>query len=103
MRVVLCNAPPDQAERIAGALVDARLAACVNLVPGVVSIYRWKGAVERESETTLIIKTADDRVAALMAELRRLHPYEVPEMAVVDVAHVNDDYALWLIAETRET
>lgn len=101
MRIVLCNAPPDQAERIARALVDARLAACVNLVPGVVSIYRWKGNVEREPETTMLIKTADERVTELMAELRKLHPYEVPELVVLPVADVNADYAAWVEAETR--
>lgn len=103
MRVVLCNAPRDQAERIAQALVDGHLAACVNLVPGVISIYRWKGVVEREPETTMLIKTADDRVAALTAELRRLHPHEVPEMAVVNVEDVNDDYAAWVLEQTRGT
>jgi len=101
VRVVLCNAPPVQAERIARALVDARVAACVNLVPGVISIYRWKGNVEREPETTMLIKTADDRVAAVMDELKKLHPYEVPEMVVLPVADVNDAYAKWIEDETR--
>lgn len=101
MRVVLSNAPPDQAERIARALVDGHYAACVNLMPGVVSIYRWKGNVERELETTMLIKTADDRVADLLVELRRLHPYEVPEMAVVSLSEVNDDYAAWVVEQTR--
>ena len=101
MRVVLCNAPPDHAERIARAHVESRVAACVNLVPGVVSIYRWKGNVEREPETTMLIKTADDRVATLMEELKKLHPYEVPEMVVLPVADVNAPYAQWVEDETR--
>ena len=101
MRVILCNAPPDHAERIARALVEARLAACVNLVPGVISSYRWKGTVEREPETTMLIKTADDRVAALMSELKKLHPYEVAEMVVLPVADVNAPYAQWVEDETR--
>ncbi len=100
MRVILCNAPPDQAERIARALVDARLAACVNLVPGVISIYRWKGNVEREPETTMLIKTHEDRVASLMDELKKLHPYEVPEMVVLPVEDVNEAYAKWIAEET---
>lgn len=100
MRVVLCNAPPDQVERIARALVDARLAACVNLVPGVISIYRWKGNVEREPETTMLIKTRDDLVPRLMEELTKLHPYEVPEMVVLPVADVNEAYAKWIEDET---
>jgi periplasmic divalent cation tolerance protein len=101
VRVVLCNAPPDHAERIARALVDARVAACVNLVPGVISIYRWKGNVEREPETTMLIKTHDDRVAMLMDELQKLHPYEVPEIVVLPVADVNAAYAQWIESETR--
>jgi len=100
VRVILCNAPPDQAERIARALVDARLAACVNLVPGVISIYRWKGNVEREPETTMLIKTHEDRVASLMDELKKLHPYEVPEMVVLPVEDVNEAYAKWIAEET---
>lgn len=101
MRVVLCNAPVEHAERIARALVEARVAACVNMVPGVISIYRWKGNVEREPETTLLIKTAEDRVASLTTELRKLHPYEVPEIVVLPVADVNGDYAQWVEDETR--
>jgi periplasmic divalent cation tolerance protein len=101
MRVVLCNAPKDHAERIARALVEAKLAACVNLVPGIVSIYRWKGTVEREEETTLLIKTADDRVAALMEEIRKQHPYEVPEIVALPANEVNPAYAAWVDKETR--
>jgi len=101
LRVVLCNAPPDRAEGIARALVDQRVAACVNLVPGVISIYRWKGNVEREPETTMLIKTRDDRVAALMEALKKLHPYEVPEIVVLPVADVNAAYAQWIEDETR--
>jgi periplasmic divalent cation tolerance protein len=101
MRVVLCNAPKDHAERIARALVEAKLAACVNLVPGVVSIYRWKGTIEREEETTLLIKTSDDRVDALMDEIRKQHPYEVPEIVALPTNEVNPAYAAWVEKETR--
>jgi periplasmic divalent cation tolerance protein len=100
VRVVLCNAPPADAERIARALVDARLAACVNIVPGVISIYRWRGNVERESESTLLIKTRDERISQLMEELKKLHPYEVPEMVVLPVADVNAAYRQWVDDET---
>src|SRR5262245_35605965 len=71
---------PRDAERIARALVEERLAACVNVVPGVVSVYRWKGVVERENELLLVIKTLADRVDALKARLLELHPYELPEV-----------------------
>ena len=102
MRVVLCNAPPDRAEEIARALVEKKLAACVNVVPGVTSIYRWKGAIERESESTLFIKTRDALVPALMDAIRKLHPYEVPEIVALpaDEAGVNPAYAKWVDDET---
>ncbi|MEO7095806.1 MAG: divalent-cation tolerance protein CutA [Polyangiales bacterium] len=101
MRVVLCNAPRDHAERIARALVEAKLAACVNVVPGIVSIYRWKGTIEREEESTLLIKTSDDRVPALMDEIRKQHPYEVPEIVALAAAEVSPAYAAWVEKETR--
>lgn len=101
MRVVLCNAPSDHAERIARALVEAKLAACVNVVPAVVSVYRWKGTIERQEESTLMIKTADDRVAALMDEIRKQHPYEVPEIVALEATDVNPAYARWVDQETR--
>lgn len=102
MRVVLCNAPPDHAERIARELVERRLAACVNIVPGVVSIYRWQGKVERDTEHTLLIKTRDDdaHIAKLMTELAALHPYDVPEIVVLGVADVNHAYGAWVKDET---
>ena len=65
--VVLCNAPPDDALRIARALVERRLAACVNVVPGVVSVYRWEGALHEDQESTLLVKT---RIAKVAEELR---------------------------------
>jgi periplasmic divalent cation tolerance protein len=103
MRVVLCNAPPDRAEDIARALVDQKLAACVNVVPGVVSVYRWRGAIEREEESTLLIKTRDELVSALIDAIRKIHPYEVPEIVAlpVDEHGVNPAYAKWVDDETR--
>jgi periplasmic divalent cation tolerance protein len=103
VRVVLCNCPPAEAERIARGLLEARVAACVNLVPGVRSLYWWQGAVCDEVETTLLIKTADDRVDALRATIERLHPYEVPEVVVleVDVARSLSAYVDWVERETR--
>src|SRR5947207_8549219 len=74
------------AERIAQALVGERLAACVNVAPGLVSTYRWKGAVAKEEELLLLIKTRAERVEELGARLRALHPYELPEMIVLAIA-----------------
>lgn len=103
MRVVLCNCPPEAAPGLARALVERRLAACVNIVPGVRSIYRWKGEVVEDSESTLLVKTAADAVEALRAALIELHPYQVPEVVVLDVdsnaSHA--PYVDWVRAATR--
>lgn len=98
MYVVLCNCPPDRAAEIARPLVVEGLAACVNLVPGVRSLYVWEGAVQDEVETTLLIKVAADRVDALRARLRALHPYQVPEILAlpVDTARSHPDYVAWV-------
>ena len=102
MRVVLSTAPPAAAEQIARALVDERVAACVNLLPGAVSIYRWKGAVQRDEEVLLVIKTRDDKLPALREAIRRVHPYEVPELVALapEAAEGDDAYARWVDEET---
>jgi len=75
----------EDAERIAHALVERRVAACVNVVANVVSVYRWKDAIQRDEERLLVIKTTRDRVAALKTVLASVHPYEVPELIVLPV------------------
>jgi periplasmic divalent cation tolerance protein len=99
--LVLSTAPAgdDTAERIARTLVDERLAACVNIHAPIVSIYRWKGTVERDSERQLIIKTTRERVPALENRLRELHPYEVPEFIVISASGGSDQYLRWVAAE----
>jgi periplasmic divalent cation tolerance protein len=84
------------AERIARALVERRLAACVNVVPGVVSVYRWKDAVERDEEHLLVVKTRADRVEALREALVALHPYELPELVVLPVEAGHPPYLAWV-------
>jgi periplasmic divalent cation tolerance protein len=98
MFVVFCNCPPDQAASIARAVVEERLAACVNLVGPVTSIYEWQGAVETATETTLILKVPADKADALRARLRELHPYDVPEILAlpVDVARSEPAYVAWV-------
>jgi periplasmic divalent cation tolerance protein len=86
----------EDAERIARALVERRLAACVNLVPGVVSVYRWKGAVAREGEVLLLIKTRTERLEALREALVTLHPYELPELVALPVEGGHPPYLAWL-------
>jgi periplasmic divalent cation tolerance protein len=91
----------EDAERIADALVGERLAACVNVVPGLRSIYRWKGAVEREDELLLLIKTRAERVEEMGARLRALHPYELPEMIVLPIAGGHGPYLDWIADGVR--
>jgi periplasmic divalent cation tolerance protein len=93
----------EEAERIARGLVEARLAACVNIVPGLRSIYRWQGAVEDAGEWLLLIKSRRDLLEPLEAELRRLHSYEVPEMIAVAIVDGAPDYLAWMDAEVEGT
>lgn len=86
----------EDAERIARALVEGRLAACVNIVPGLTSVYRWKGAVETDAETLLVIKTRGERVEELRSALVGLHPYEVPELIVLPIQGGHPPYLAWL-------
>ena len=85
----------------ARALVDERLAACVNILPVMTSIYRWKGTIEEDREQQLVIKTTSDRIEALEARLHELHPYEVPEFLVVGVTDGSPAYLEWLGESVR--
>ena len=89
------------AERIARALVEESLAACVNVVPGVRSIYLWNGAVQDTQEFLMIAKTTATRVEELRARLVDMHPYEVPEVVAVRLADGHDAYLRWIAAATR--
>jgi periplasmic divalent cation tolerance protein len=102
LRLVLCNAPPDRAEEIARAVLEPRLAACVNIVPGVVSLYWWEGEIQRDPESTLLIKTTADRLPALTAALLAAHPYAVPEVIALPIVpgEGNAAYRAWIAAET---
>ncbi|MGC8556324.1 MAG: divalent-cation tolerance protein CutA, partial [Conexivisphaera sp.] len=92
-RVVLVTAPDvGSAQRIAHSLVEEGLAACVNVIPGLTSIYRWRGKLEESSEVLLIVKTTSTAVGRLIERVRALHPYEVPEIISVAVAEGLPDY-----------
>lgn len=98
--VVLTTLPADaDAASLARTLVGERLAACVNVLPPMTSVYRWKGQVEQDREQQLVIKTTAGGVAALAARLRELHPYELPEFVVLD-ATAGAAYAAWLREST---
>jgi periplasmic divalent cation tolerance protein len=90
------------AQALARALVERRLAACVNLLPAVQSIYRWQGAVEEAAEVTLLIKTTAARYAELEQAIRALHPYELPEVIAVPVSAGLPAYLGWIAQETRK-
>jgi len=90
----------ESARRLARLLVEARLAACVNILPGATSIYRWKGAIEEAAEWMLIIKTRRDRFEALRDELAKAHGYEVPELIALDIAEGLPAYLDWIDRES---
>lgn len=93
---------PDRAsaEKLAAALVEQRVAACVNVLAPCRSVYRWQGAVRREEEHPVLVKTTRERYAALEAAIRAAHPYELPEIVAVPIERGLPDYLQWVIAET---
>ncbi|MBW2289596.1 MAG: divalent-cation tolerance protein CutA [Deltaproteobacteria bacterium] len=100
---VLTTAPDEGiAAMLARTLVEERLAACVNLIPGARSIYRWQGALQDDSEVVLIIKSHRNRTQALAARIKDLHPYELPEVLVLPVSGGSAPYLDWIATETRE-
>lgn len=94
--VALSTCPDASARSIAEQLVTERLAACVNRVGGVRSTYFWDGSLQDDAETLLIIKTTAARISALRDRLRTLHPYELPELVVLDVTDGNEGYLDWV-------
>ena len=101
--LVLTNLPDQPAaEALASVLVEARLAACVNILAPCRSIYRWQGAIETADEVPLLIKTSSERYAALEAAIRERHPYELPEVIALPVVAGLPDYLAWVAAETRD-
>jgi periplasmic divalent cation tolerance protein len=102
--IALCACPDELVgERIATALVEERLAACVNRLPAAMSTYRWNGDICRDSEQLLLIKTTRERFDALCARIVALHPYALPEIIAVDAAAGLDRYLAWVEAETQPT
>jgi len=98
--LILTTMPDDKrADELASALVEEKLAACVNVHGPMTSTYRWKGAVERDVERQIVIKTTPQRRDAIEARLRALHPYELPELVVIDACS-SDAYGRWVIASS---
>ena len=100
--LVLTTVPDDpSAEALARTLVEEQLAACVNVLPPMVSIYRWKGEVERGAERQLVIKTTRGLAPALGKRLKELHAYELPELMVLSVDGGSNDYLDWVAGSVR--
>ena len=101
--VILCTFPnPEQARQIGTVLVEMQLAACVNLIPAVESIYRWQGNVETATEILAIFKTTAAAFPAFETALTKLHPYEVPEIIALSPGKISDSYRAWVSAEVRK-
>jgi periplasmic divalent cation tolerance protein len=95
--IALTTLPADaDAAEFARTLVDERLAACVNLLPAMESVYRWEGKIEFEAERQIVIKTSRDRVSDLWDRVRELHPFEVPEFVIIPIVDGNEAYLRWI-------
>ncbi|MGR8948264.1 MAG: divalent-cation tolerance protein CutA [Gammaproteobacteria bacterium] len=95
--IVLCSCPNhESAEQIASALVEQRLAACVNIIPGVQSVYRWEGNIAKDEELLLVVKTAVDSYDDLQASIVDMHPYELPEVIAVSIERGLSGYLQWI-------
>lgn len=90
----------EDAKRVGAALVAARLAACVNMFPGMISIFEWEGAQDEANEVAMIIKTQKALTDQVMAETKRLHPYDVPALLILATEGGSAEYCAWIMSET---
>jgi periplasmic divalent cation tolerance protein len=97
--VYITAATPEDAKAIGSAIVGEQLAACANVIPGMTSIYRWEGEVRQDSEAVLILKTTEDRLDALTARVRALHPYDLPCIVALPVGGGNPAFLDWIARE----
>jgi periplasmic divalent cation tolerance protein len=101
-RIVLTTTgSPQEAEKIARALVERRLAACVNILPQIQSVYRWKDQIEQGTEWLLIIKTRMNAFDSVRDTIKELHSYDLPECIMLDVSNGSDAYLNWIKENTR--
>lgn len=98
--IYITCASTEEAENIGAVLVERRLAACANILPGMRSLYRWKGKVERGEEAVLIVKTRTELVAELTDAVKAVHSYEVPCVAALPITGGNPDFLRWIRDET---
>ena len=102
LAIVLTTFSVGHALAVARVLVDERLAACVNILPPMTSVYRWQGDVSQEDEEQMVIKTTADRLADLEMRLRQLHPYELPEFLVITADAGSEAYLRWVAASAHD-
>ena len=100
--VVLITAPRGRGGEVARALVERRLAACVNVVPGLRSIYWWQGKIEEDEEELLIVKTCESKLADLERTVKEVHPYSVPEVIALPIVRGLREYIEWMCKEVEE-
>ena len=101
--VVLCTVDSGEAaQRIAKDLVENRLAACVNIIPNITSIYKWEGNLERSTEHLMLVKTTEERFQQVVDRIEILHTYEVPEVIALPIQHGYPPYLDWLISQVKD-
>ena len=100
--IVLCTTPDmEYASKIAQSLVEKKLAACCNILPGITSVYTWKGNTEQDNEHLLIIKTKSEKFKTIEDVIKKLHPYEVPEIIALDITAGSENYLKWISENVR--
>ncbi|MBD3331792.1 divalent cation tolerance protein CutA [candidate division GN15 bacterium] len=101
IRVVLVSVPRDEARELATAIVEERLAACINIVPRIDSVYWWDDKIETDSESLMIIKTTAGRIDELIEYIEENHPYDLPEVLALPLTEGLPDYIAWIKEETE--
>lgn len=100
--VIYCTVPNEfNANLIATSLVEENLAACVNILPSVTSVYKWEGIVQTDNELLLVIKTREERFDAVRAKIKELHEYTVPEIIALPIVQGSEEYQNWIVKETE--
>ena len=99
--VYVTTSDEEEARRIGSALVDKKLAACVNIIPGMHSIYRWQGKVVNDSECIMTVKVPRDNTEAVIKNIKEMHSYEVPCVVVIPIVHGLPEYLDWIVNETE--
>ncbi len=101
--VVICTTPDfDCAQQIAHMLIEKKLAACCNIVPGITSIYNWQDKIQEDKELMLFIKSTDHNFNSLQMEISRLHPYDVPEIISFNISKGSEKYLDWIFSVVKE-